>query len=670
VAEFVDPMCAATAQLLRQQHNLDAGDYLLISVEDYAYESHDGQTTTVATKRFVCNFKNRTHPYASIPMRGKWWESIPGAARHNYGYGFTAPPTDFTALVILAALGKDRIEFEDEAARLEFWTHCMRFAKQTRVARAQAGYKQYKTIPNDAPRGLAGMPPMPHQAVASWCAMRSEAYALFMEQSTGKTYTTIMTIESRHKSGTCQWAFIMAPKNVCSNWCVELSRFSKLRHCVVRMRGGKIERTKALLDAYRLKTSGEFDVVYIVASFQTTVNSEAQVLAFEYDWGVIDEGHFIKAHRAQRTRFSMKLRDRCKRRLLLTGTPIANQLFDLYTELEFLGRGWSGFTSFDAFRKFYGSWEPQGRGVERLTGLQNVPLLQERLARCSFLIRKAEAMPDLPPKTYDVITCEMTKEMREVYDSLAEELYAEIERDIAESEAGKKTITAQNILTRLLRLAQITSGFIALDRGIDPETDTLLPQQIERFDPNPKLEELVTFIKGVDPLSKIIVWACFVQDIRQIAARLRLEGIECVTYYGATSEEERDQAVLSFNTNPKCKVFIGNPAAGGVGINLTGTCKETWPMRCDTIVEYSQNFSSVTRAQGEERPRGYLHESVSPSGKRETWSIRIVDICIEDSIDLQIRQRVTDKRLCAARIQDVRDLLRTLVTRAPQGEEG
>lgn len=667
VVDFVDPMCDATCRLLREETNLAASDYVLVSVEDYAYNFHDEDAATVATKRFVVKLRNRdATQIASYALRSSWWQRIPGATALTHGYGFNAPPSDTTALVMLAALGAERIEFEDEIAKLEFWNAALRFRKQTKIARAQAGYKQHRTIPNDVQRGKKGLPPMPHQQVAAWCAERSEAYALFMEQSTGKTYTAIMTIEAAHVVGQCQLVLIQCPKNVRTNWCNELRRFSKLRQYTVRLKGGKIERAKQLLEAFRAKVSGDFDVVYVILPFQTAVNSETHVVAYMWDWVLIDEAHSIKTPGAKRTKTALKLRDRAKRRLILTGTPIANHMFDLYSQLEFLGRGWSGFTSYDSFRKFYGSWESTGRGVERLVSLQNVPLLQERLARMSFLIKKTEAMPDLPPKTYDVIGVDMTSEQRAVYDSLATQLYAEIERDIAAAEAGGKTVTVTNILTRLLRLAQITSGFVCLDREIDPETDEFIgPVQIDRFDPNPKLEQLIECVDELDKDSKAIVWCCFIQDVKQIAARLALDGVECVTYYGAMNDDERDEAVRRFNEDPRCKVLVGNPTAGGVGLNLTGTCAQTWPQRCDTVFHYSQNWSAVTRAQGEERPRGYLHESVSPTGKRETWSIRNVDLCVEDSVDMQIRQRVTSKRQHAAKIQDVRELLRSLIGRAP-----
>src|SRR5690606_16184940 len=113
----------------------------------------------------------------------------------------------------------------------------------------------------------------------------------------------------------------------------------------------------------------------------------------------------------------VKFRDspRVEARMVLTGTPIANRLFDLWTQLEFLGKGLSGFKSFTNFRNFYGSFlkvdaEKSGSQVEKLIGYKNLPLIQERLTRLCYMVTKKEADLQLPDKVYDVYEVEMTKQ--------------------------------------------------------------------------------------------------------------------------------------------------------------------------------------------------------------------------------------------------------------------
>lgn len=662
VADFIKPLCKATENLLSEREDLDKHDYVRLSVDE-TYDEHDDQ---VKSKSFFFEFRS-DDPERSTPsyaLRGNWWQRIPGAKNLPSSfqcYGFKAPPTDISALCTLAAVGKERIRFSDDAAQLEFWQCVLRFARQTKVARAQAGFKQFRTIPNRAYKGTRGLPPMPQQQVATYCANLSEAYALWMEQSTGKTYTTIMTVDQAHVPGKCQSVILIVPKNLRLNWEQEIGTFSKLRCAVVRLGGGELERANQLLEAFRMKISGEYDAVYVIVAYQSACNSCTNICAYPWDWGIIDEGHYIKWHRTQRSQACLKIREKCKRRLELTGTPITNHAFDLYTQLEFLGYGWSGFTSFDQFKRFYGSWEPIGHGVERLNSMQNVPLLQERIARSAFTITKKEAMPWLPDKAYEIIEVEMSTAQKCVYEALANELYAEIESDMSDN---KKTVTVNNILVKLLRLTQVTSGFIALDQEVDLENNLLLPRQIDRFDPNPKLEEMIEWLKQLredSPDSKVLIWANFVQDIKQISARLAVEGWKSVQFYGATTDDERETNKKLFHEDRDVNYFVGNPQAGGVGMNLTGT--GCWPMRCDTVIWYSYGWSPTARSQGDERPRGYLLPSVSPTGEHEKWQIRSVTFACENSIDIEIHNRVRSKIENAMELQDVRSLLHRLIKR-------
>ena len=233
---------------------------------------------------------------------------------------------------------------------------------------------------------------------------------------------------------------------------------------------------------------------------------------------------------------------------------------------------------------------------------------------------------------------------------------AEIESEL-ETATDRRTVNADNILTKLLRLAQITSGFVAYDAQFDPETgDVLSPKGIDRIDPNPKVEAMMTLFKDEDgiPLKnkdqKTIIWACWVQDIKTIAARLKLEGIEAVTFYGSTKPEVRLEAEHRFNGDPDCKVFIGNPGCGGVGLNLIGYTPRQghrYTTNCDHIIYFSQDWSHPKRAQSEYR--------ANRLGTRV--KTRCTDLCVRGTIDEEIRARVLNKRQMAAKTQDLREVL-------------
>src|SRR6185312_9774377 len=157
---IIEPLSEATCSLLKEQDGLQDHDYAIVAVEDDVIEHHDGQVIEVQAKRFVVRFKSTD--IAQLPsyyLRGNWWQRIPGSKILSDGYGFTAPPTDITALVMWGALGPEKIRFEDETSELEFKTALMQFAKQQRVTKAPAGFKQHRTVPNDAPEGNVNYPP-------------------------------------------------------------------------------------------------------------------------------------------------------------------------------------------------------------------------------------------------------------------------------------------------------------------------------------------------------------------------------------------------------------------------------------------------------------------------------------------------------------------------------
>jgi SNF2 family DNA or RNA helicase len=274
-------------------------------------------------------------------------------------------------------------------------------------------------------------------------------------------------------------------------------------------------------------------------------------------------------------------------------------------------------------------------------------MIQERLARQAYLIKKVDALPDLPPKVYDIHEVEMTAEQETVYRQLCETLMAEFENMLADAD-GKDVLVVNNILTQMLRLAQITSGFVGIPQVVDEMGNVVQTAKINRFDPNPKIEAIVEILKEKEPEQKTIIWTNWVQNIKTLKARLDYEGIKAVTYYGDTSEADRAFAVTSFNEDPATKVLIGNPRAGGVGLNLLGhKIGGEATTYCDHVIYFSQNWSAVDRSQSEDRPHR----------RGTSCHVRYTDLVVPATIDEEIRCRVMDKRTSALKIQDVRAVI-------------
>ena len=408
---------------------------------------------------------------------------------------------------------------------------------------------------------------------------------------------------------------------------------------------------------------------------------------------IYDESHYFKNSGTKRFKAIRKFRDAmdaheqremnrpCKV-LNLTGTPITNNALDLFSQFEALGEGSSGFYTWKGFKNFHAEYVDVGQtatggAFKKLARLANVPLLQERLSRFSFRITKKEAGLQLPDKTYDVHEVKMTGKQSKIYDKVCNDLFAQIEDELT---GEVNEMEASNILTRLLRSAQITSGHVKYD---DAETAA-------QIDPNnnPKVDALMELLldENKPDAEKTIVWAIFVEDIRAIERALTLHNenparkgrkLGFVSYYGKTSQANREKAIEAFNNDPDCKIFVGNPAAAGAGLNLLGYNPEN-PRSIGEVnvsvseygvnevdhtytgheVFFSQNWSMVLRAQAEDRAH-----------RRGTkMPVRITDLVVPDTIDVEIRDRVQGKIENANNLQNIRGILKALKA-AQRGDE-
>jgi SNF2 family DNA or RNA helicase len=249
----------------------------------------------------------------------------------------------------------------------------------------------------------------------------------------------------------------------------------------------------------------------------------------------------------------------------------------------------------------------------------------------------------------DTIDIELSEEQREAYDQLKSTLRLEVQDKLSGEE---NTVTMNNVLTMLLRLAHVTSGFLTFDEVYDLDTgEKLRDKRIDRYDPNPKLEELVSLVKNSRPNQKIIIWCCWVQSVKTIAARLEAEGIHGVTFFGGTSDPMRDVAEQRFNSESAsdCKFLCGNPACGGVGMTFLGQSDDDTD--CDWIIEYDYDWSWRKRKQGRGRNRRI--------GTRVPT--RVTTLVTEDSIDEDIYMVLQRKQDTALNLQDMKEIMQKVL---------
>jgi SNF2 family DNA or RNA helicase len=225
-----------------------------------------------------------------------------------------------------------------------------------------------------------------------------------------------------------------------------------------------------------------------------------------------------------------------------------------------------------------------GYGNYQIVGYKNLDDLTQKAHRIAYRITKAEAL-DLPDKVD--ITRHIALEARST------EIYKRIEREsVAELSSGE--ITTPNVLTKLLRLSQVTGGYLKLDDG----------ERVECVS-SAKLNALVDIIdECLDAGKKLVVFARFVPEIEAIARLLN----SSKTGYALIKGDVKDRAeqVAKFQTDPNCKVFIGQLQTTGMGLTLTAADTAVFYSLSYNFADYEQAKARIHRI-GQQNKCTYIH---------------------------------------------------------------
>ena len=402
--------------------------------------------------------------------------------------------------------------------------------------------------------------PLPHQAEGTEFIASRPAAALFDEQGLGKTKQLVDAVAREVEEGTLAGALIVCPNTLKSTWAREIDRYSTLPYAVFG--AGKRARRVAF---------GSLRAAFYVINYEAVVRevtSLRALLRFKRMALVLDESHRIKTPEAKVTRALHRLKGEAAKRVIMTGTPVANKPEDLWSQLFFLDGGAALGASFEDFRRTY---------CTASGGYVRVDDLRDRLAALTLRRLKDRALT-LPPKTVVPVTVQLAGRQAELYHRMREDLYLWVR-----SLTGAQVLAdAENILVRLLRLAQLASNPALIDASYK-ET----PAKIAALD------ELLGDVFARGPEQKVIVWTSFVENITTLAARYGR--YRPVTFYGEMTAEERERAIRAFTTDPTVRLFIGNPAAGREGLTLTSANVAVYLDRTFNLVDYVQSQDRIHR---------------------------------------------------------------------------
>lgn len=444
-----------------------------------------------------------------------------------------------------------------------------------------------------------------HQKEAAQRAAFKNYFALFFEMGTGKTRTALEILREKIKQAKRPLkTLIVSPLVVVPNWVREADQWIGLE--AVALQGSQKKRVQTFLHSL---SSGKhtFSLNYEGLLMKDLF---LRLRLWAPDVLIFDESHKLKSHNSQRTKKAFELSQTTQYRYLLSGTPVLNSAMDLFSQYLVMDHGDTFGKNFHAFkyRYFYDAnakmpshihfpnWQIKKDAVSRIN---------KALKEDSMRVTKEECL-DLPPLVRETRYVEMSPEQKRMYE--------EMKKDFITFLQGE-AVVAQLALTKALRLQQIVSGFAKTAEGKE-----------ETLQSNPREAAMKELLEELCPSHKVIVWAVFKHNFKQIKSicdKLKLKSVEV---HGGVSAKAKQEAIESFTREDDTRVYIGHPGAGGIGINLT---------IAPYCIYYSRDFSLEHDVQSESRNhRG---------GSEQHTKVTRIDLVCKETIDEIVLKMLANK---------------------------
>ena len=453
--------------------------------------------------------------------------------------------------------------------------------------------------------------PYQHQLDTLKDSWERENFAYFMEMGTGKTKVLLDNAAMLYDKGEINGLLIIAPKGVYRNWYENeipkhLPDHIQKKVVLWKTSDKSIKQQKLLNTMF--DTGIEFHILIMNVEAFSSKDGPAyayKFLASHKTMMAIDESTTIKTPTTIRTKNILSLRQLAKYRRILSGSPVTKSPLDLFSQCAFLDPYLLDHQSYYTFKSRYALTRKilaHGRQVEIVVGYINLQELSDKIQPFSKRILKEDCL-DLPKKTYIKHRIELTAEQKKVYNQMKKEAIAFLD--------GKMQ-SSVTVMTQLMRLHQITCGHFTADDG------TIKDLKCDR------LGELMDIVSNME--GKAVIWSHYTHDVVRIIEALKKKYGEdsVVDYYGATSDDERQQNIKKFQEDDNCRYFVGTTHTGGYGITLTAA---------SNMIYYSNGYDLEKRQQSEAR--------IDRIG--QTKPMTYVDIICEDTIDDRIVKSLRKK---------------------------
>ncbi|KAL3334742.1 hypothetical protein AABB24_031127 [Solanum stoloniferum] len=417
------------------------------------------------------------------------------------------------------------------------------------------------------------------------------------EMGLGKTLQTISLMGYLHEfRGITGPHMVVAPKSTLGNWMNEIKRFCPVLRAV-KFLGNPDERRYIREE---LLVAGKFDVC--VTSFEMVIKEKSALRRFNWRYIIIDEAHRIKNENSLLSK-TMRLYN-TNYRLLITGTPLQNNLHELWALLNFLlPEIFSSAETFDEWFQISGETDQQ-EVVQQLHKVLR-PFLLRRL--------KSDVEKGLPPKKETILKVGMSQMQKQYYKAL-------LQKDLEVVNSGGERKRLLNIAMQLRKCCNHPYLFQGAEPGPPYTTGEHL---VENAGKMVLLDKLLPKLK--ERGSRVLIFSQMTRLLDILEDYLLFRGHQYCRIDGNTGGEDRDASIEAFNKPGSAKfAFLLSTRAGGLGINLA---------TADIVILYDSDWNPQVDLQAQDRAHRI-------GQKKE---VQVFRFCTEYTIEEKVIERAYKK---------------------------
>lgn len=453
----------------------------------------------------------------------------------------------------------------------------------------------------------------PHQISGVRTLARRTSFLLADEMGLGKSLQALAVAAIDFEEGTAMRVLIVAPASLKWNWQAEIEEHSRFTSLVLD--GTKKQRSE-WIDDYII--NGDYDI--LIVNYEQVVAHLDELNACHFDIAIFDEAHYLKSHKAKRTKACHALNAR--RCFLLTGSPILNQIDDLWSLLHRIDR-----TEYPSYWKFLHRYAVYGGYQDKqIVGIKNQAELAARLDNV-MLRREKKNVLDLPEKLYINLTVDLHPEQAKLYKQASDDLKIDLPDN-------PNPMELENALTKMLRLKQICGTTAAIEGY--PDHSTKLDLATER---------VVEIIGNGEP---VVLFTQFRSVQACMLARLHAAGVHCYQLNGDTPMKARRQIVDDWSVHQRTwdhpAALVAMIQVAGVGLTMTAASK---------CIFLDKDWSPKINEQAEDR----LHRI----GASKTKPIEIISISCRKTVEARVEQILRRKAKTFAAIVEHDDWKKKLI---------